>query len=225
MRHWELHGSAPIPGGGTMNLYRHGDNWSIRVGVDELMNSHAHGSEDALADLAAARLGARPGRQVLVGGLGMGFTAAAALRTLGTDGALTVAELIPAVVEWNRGPLAEVAGRVLDDPRVVIHLGDVAGLLRASTSRFDLILLDVDNGPQGFTNDGNRWLYSAAGLKRIRAALHPGGVLGVWSAGPDDAFTRRLHQAGFATDVLRPHAHGTRGPRHVVWLASTPPSR
>ncbi len=219
MKPWELLDSAAIPGGGTMHLYRHGADFSIRVGRDELMNSHAHGSEDALAALASARLGARPRRQVLVGGLGMGFTAAAALRDLGPDGRLTVAELVPAVVAWNRGPLAAVAGDVLADPRVGVHLGDVAGLLRTADEAFDLILLDVDNGPRGLTSEANGWLYGSAGLRRIRTALRRGGILGVWSAVDDAGFTARLRQAGFAVEVERPYAHGARGPRHVVWLA------
>ncbi len=219
MKAWELLDSAAIPGGGTMNLYRTSTGFSIRVGNDELMNSHAHGSEDALAALASARLGARPRRQVLVGGLGMGFTAAAALRELGADGSLTVAELVPAVVAWNRSHLAAVAGDVLGDPRVQVHQGDVAGLLRDATGRYDLIPLDVDNGPQGLTSPANGWLYGNAGLKRIRAALRRGGVLGVWSVAPDDGFTRRLQQAGFSATVERPFIHGTRGPRHVVWIA------
>jgi spermidine synthase len=220
MKAWELLDSAAIPGGGTMNLYRTSTGFSIRVGHDELMNSHAHGSEDALAALASARLGARPGRQVLVGGLGMGYTAAAALRDLGADGGLTIAELVPAVVAWNRGHLAAVAGDVLGDPRVDVHQGDVAGLLRGAKDRYDLILLDVDNGPHGLTSPANGWLYGSAGLKHIRAALRRGGVLGVWSVAPDDGFTRRLQQAGFAATVERPFIHGTRGPRHVVWIAT-----
>lgn len=220
MKAWELLDSAAIPGGKTMNLYRTSTGFSIRVGNDELMNSHAHGSEDALAALASARLGVRPRRQVLVGGLGMGFTAAAALRDLGTDGSLTVAELVPAVVAWNRGHLAAVAGDVMGDPRVSVHLGDVAGLLRSAAGRYDLILLDVDNGPHGLTSEANHWLYSAAGLARIRTALRPGGVLGVWSVAPDDGFTRRLQRAGFDATLERPFIHGTRGPRHVVWIAT-----
>ncbi len=219
MNPWELLDSAAIPCGGTMNLYRHGADYSIRVGRDELMNSHAHGSEDALAALAFARLGKCSDCRVLVGGLGMGFTAAAALRDLGSDGILTVAELVPAVVAWNRGPLAAVAGNVLDDPRVEVHLGDVTTLLRSAKARFDLVLLDVDNGPRGLTSPGNGWLYGASGLTGIRKALRPGGVLAVWSAVSDHTFTTRLQQAGFTTEVARPHVHGTRGPRHVVWLA------
>lgn len=220
MKAWELLDSAAIPGGGTMNLYRTSTGFSIRVGGDELMNSHAHGSEDALATLAAARLGARPRRQVLVGGLGMGHTAAAALRELGADGSLTIAELVPAVVAWNRTHLAAVAGNALDDPRVAVHQGDVAGLLRGAVARWDLILLDVDNGPQGLTSPANGWLYGPTGLARIRAALRPGGVLGVWSVADDEGFTARLHRAGFAATVERPFIHGTRGPRHVVWIAT-----
>lgn len=220
MRAWELLDSAAIPGGGTMNLYRTSTGFSIRVGTQELMNSHAHGSEDALATLASARLGVRRHRQVLVGGLGMGFTVAAALRDLGADGSLVVAELVPAVVAWNRGHLATVVGDVLGDPRVSVHQGDVADLLRSAHTRYDLILLDVDNGPQGLTSPGNQWLYDHAGLARIRAALRPGGVLGVWSVTPDEGFSRRLQQAGFAATLERPFIHGTRGPRHAVWIAT-----
>jgi len=222
MKPWILLDSAPIPGGAVMHLHQHGRDFSIRVGRDELMNSHAHGSEDALASLAAARQGARSQRQVLVGGLGMGFTAAAALREAGSAGRVTVAELVPAVVAWNRGPLAHLAGRVLDDPRVDLHVGDVADLLRSRSDAFDLILLDVDNGPHGMTASANQWLYAAAGLARIRTALHPGGVLAVWSAVPDQEFTRRLGRAGLRPEVLRVPAHGDRGPRHVIWLAQRP---
>jgi spermidine synthase len=219
MKPWVLLESGAIPGGGEMHLYQHVRDFAIRVGREELMNSHAHGSEDALASLASARLGARPRRHVLVGGLGMGFTAAAALREVGPDGRVTVAELVPAVVEWNRGPLAHLAGNVLSDPRVVLHLGDVAEVLRTQAGAFDMILLDVDNGPHGMVVDANQWLYGAAGLARAHAALRRGGVLAVWSAMGDDAFTRRLQQTGFQVEVVRARAHGTRGPRHVIWLA------
>ena len=219
MKPWLLLDSAPIPGGGEMHLFQHLRDFAIRVGRDELMNSYAHGSEDALASLAAARLGARPDRHVLVGGLGMGFTTAAALRELGPDGRVTVAELVPAVVTWNRGPLAHLAGNVLADPRVSVHDGDVAAVLRARRAAFDLILLDVDNGPHGMTAGGNQWLYGPAGLAAARGALRGNGVLAVWSAAIDEGFTRRLRQAGFEVAVERPHAHGSRGPRHVIWLA------
>jgi spermidine synthase len=219
MNPWILLDSAAVPGGGELRLYRHGDDFSIRVGADELMNSHAHGSEDALARLACERLGPRPRAQVLVGGLGMGFTAAAALRALAGDARVVVAELVEAVVAWNRGPLAELAGRVLDDPRVEVRVGDVADQLRAARAAWDLVLLDVDNGPQGLTAEANSWLYGAPGLARIRTALRPGGLLGVWSAVPDERFTRRLQQAGFQVEVVPARAHGRRGTRHVLWFA------
>jgi spermidine synthase len=223
MQPWNVLDMAAIPGGGELRLYQHGRDFSIRVGRDELMNSHAHASEDALASQACARLRGPVPWRVLVGGLGMGFTAAAALREVGATGRVTVAELVPAVVAWNRGPLAHIAGNVLGDPRVSLHDGDVADLLRSQTGAYDAILLDVDNGPRGMTASANQWLYAAAGLTRARAALRPGGVLAVWSAVGDEAFTRRLGEAGFTVEVQRPYAHGTRGPRHVIWLASRDP--
>ena len=225
MKPWILVASAPIPGGGELHLWQHVRDFAIRVGRDELMNSGTHGSEDALASLAYARLGARPGRRVLVGGLGMGFTVAAALRGLTEDGRITVAELVPAVVEWSRGPLAHLAGDPLADPRVDVHTGDVADLLRARDDAYDAILLDVDNGPHGMTTGANHWLYSRPGLTRARATLRPGGVLAVWSAGPDEAFTRRLGEAGFTSECLRVPAHGARGRKHVIWLATRPATR
>ena len=217
---WIKLASAPIPGGGEMHLYQHGRDLSIRVGRDELMNSRAHASEDALAALALARLGGHAAPTILIGGLGMGFTAAAALRGLGPDGRILIAELVPEVVEWNRGVLAEVAGRVLDDPRVTLHVGDVAVVLRERRSAFDAILLDVDNGPSGLTAEANHWLYGVVGLQRAHAALRPGGVLTVWSAVRDEGFTRRLIQARFTVEIDTVFAHGTRGPRHVIWLAT-----
>jgi spermidine synthase len=222
MKPWILLGSATIPGGGEMQLFQHVRDFAIRIGRDELMSSRTHGSEEALARLAAARLPGRVGLRVLVGGLGMGFTAAAALREVDATGRVTVAELVPGVVAWNRGPLAHLAGDPLADPRVEVHLGDVADLLRARRSAYDLILLDVDNGPHGLTTGANHALYGASGLARAFQAVRPGGVFAVWSAGPDDAFTRRLHQAGFRAEAVRVPAHGARGRRHVIWLATRP---
>jgi spermidine synthase len=216
---WVRLASAPIPGGGELHLYRHGRDLSIRVGRDELMNSRAHASEDALAALALARLGSRAAPVVLVGGLGMGFTVAAALRGLGPEARIQVAELVPEVVAWNRGELAAVSGNVLEDPRVTVQIGDVAEVLRARRAGFDAILLDVDNGPSGLTAEANHWLYGVAGLQRTYAALRPGGVLTVWSAVRDDSFTRRLVASGFSVELETVHAHGTRGPRHVIWVA------
>ncbi len=225
MKPWLLLDTAPIPSGGELSLHQHVNDFAIRVGCDELMNSLSHGSEDALARLAFARLSPRQSRQerqVLIGGLGMGFTVAAALRDAGPDDRLTVAELMPAVVAWNRGPLAHLAGNPLSDPRVFVHTGDVADLLRAKLTAYDLILLDVDNGPQALTTDANHWLYGTAGLAKSFAALHPGGVLAVWSAGPDGAFTRRLRHAGFRVTLEQARANGNRGARFVIWLAVRP---
>ncbi|MCC6207923.1 MAG: hypothetical protein IT488_07205 [Gammaproteobacteria bacterium] len=214
---WELLDSAPVPDGGTLHLYRRGDEYSIRIGYNELMNSRTHGSEDRLAEAACARLAGRA--RVLIGGLGMGFTLAAALRILGADAAVTVAELVPAVVRWNRGPLGGCAGFPLHDARVGVHEGDVGGLLRSAAGAYDAILLDVDNGPAGLTQKANDWLYGAVGLNAARSALRPGGVLAVWSAAPDRKFHARLQQTGFEVEELRVRAHGKRGARHIIWLA------
>jgi spermidine synthase len=219
MKPWILIETAAIPGGGELTLWQHGRDYVIRVGRDELMSSRAHGSEEALASRAYERLGQRAEPAVLIGGLGMGFTTAAALRGLPARGTITVAELIPAVVAWNRGPLAGLAGNPLADPRVAIHQGDVAGLLRAHERAYDVILLDVDNGPHALTSAGNQWLYGQAGLQRAHRALRPGGVLAVWSATPHEPFTRRLIQAGFTAEAVRVPAHGSKGAKHVIWLA------
>jgi len=222
MKPWVVLDHAAIPGGGELTLAQRARDFAIRVGRNELMSSMSHGSEDALARLAFAHLGARPQRQVLIGGLGMGFTLAAALRDAGPDDHLTVAELMPAVVTWNRGPLAHLAGNPLSDPRVEVHIGDVAELLRSQRAAYDLILLDVDNGPSALTTSANHWLYGATGLAATFAATRRGGVLAIWSAGHDQGFTRRLKQAGFTVEIAEARAHGTRGSRFVIWLALRP---
>lgn len=219
---WELLGSAPVPGnGGEIRLYRRSKEFSIRVDGSELMNSSTHGSEDALAELACTRVADHPSPCVLIGGLGMGYTIAAALRRLGTGCRVVVAELVPAVVEWNRGPLADLAGRPIQDGRVTIREVDVARLLQAEHQAYDAILLDVDNGPDGITRKDNDWLYSRDGLAAAFAALRPGGVLAVWSAGPDKAFVRRLRRVGYEVDEVCVRARGPRGGgRHTIWLAA-----
>lgn len=222
MKPWIVLDRAPIPGGGELTLSQRARDFAIRVGRDELMSSMAHGSEDALAHVAFAHLGARPPRLVLIGGLGMGFTLAAALRDADPDDHVTVAELMPAVVEWNRGPLAHLAGHPLSDPRVAVHTGDVAALLRSRRAAYDLILLDVDNGPSALTTSANHWLYGSAGLSATFAALRPGGVLAIWSAGHDHAFTKRLRATGFQVELAEARAHGNRGSRFVIWLAMRP---
>lgn len=218
---WQELGRADVPGQPEpLVLWRRGSEFVIRVGAVALMSSGAHGSEEILAERAGEAVADRDGARVLVGGLGMGYTLAAALHAFGADAQLVVAEIVPAVIEWNRGPLADLAGRPLDDPRVRVHAGDVAGAIGAGADAFDAILLDVDNGPDGFTREGNDALYSPAGLRAARRALRARGVLGVWSVAPNAAFTRRLADAGFdvAEHVVR--ARRDRGGRHTLWLAT-----
>jgi spermidine synthase len=222
---WELLDSAPVPGGkGELRLYKRGEEFSIRLDRCELMNSRVHGSEDALAELACARVADRCRPLVLIGGLGMGYTAAAALQRLRADGRLVVAELVPAVVRWNRGLLADLAGRPVEDERVTVREVDVAQILKAERETYDAILLDVDNGPEGLTRKSNDWLYSQAGLEAAFAALRPAGVLAVWSASANRAFAARLRAAGFAVDEVQARSRGPRrGARHTIWLAQRSP--
>jgi spermidine synthase len=221
---WVRLDTAEIPdGGGELRLMQRGTEFSIMIGSNELMNSRLSGSEEALASLSAARLAGRDRPEILIGGLGMGFTLRAALDAFGAEATITVAELVPAVVAWARGPMATVFGSCLDDPRTKIHVGDVGALIRGGRGRFDAILLDVDNGPDGLTRQSNDSLYTMAGLGAAYAALRPGGVLAVWSSGPDTAFTQRLRKAGFDATEERVRAHrGKRGAKHVIWIAVKP---
>lgn len=218
---WELIDSTVVPGeGGELRLYRRGDEFSIRVkGQGELMNSRMHASEDALAEMACARLAETAAPRILVGGLGMGFTLAATLRHAGDRARILVAELMPAVIAWNRGPLGELANFPLSDTRVRIYEGDVSRLLDTDTEVHDAILLDVDNGPEGFTRKLNDWLYDVDGLTAAWNALRKNGVLAVWSAAPSPRFRQRLYKIGFEVEEVRVHAHGSRGTRHVIWFA------
>lgn len=222
----ELVDSAEIPhNGGELRLFRQGGVYTIRiVGGGELMCSRKHDSEDKLAELACAQIVKRPKPRVLIGGLGIGFTLAAALRNLPATAEVVVAELVPAVVAWNRGPLGECAGHPMNDPRAKVIESDVALLLRRAHQDYDAILLDVDNGPQGLTHSANDWLYSLAGIEVAYDALRPGGVLAIWSAGPDRLFPGRLRKAGFRTEELKVRAHGNQGSRHVIWLATRCPA-
>jgi spermidine synthase len=183
------------------------------------MNSRVHGSEDALAELSCARLVDNLKPRLLIGGLGMGFTLAAALQHLGKQAEIVVVELIPAVVEWNKGPLGEQAGQPLLDPRVKVVERDVADVLMREQQAYDAILLDVDNGPEGLTRKENDRLYSINGLNKAYMALRPRGVLAVWSAGPDNSFTQRLRKVGFEVDEVRVRARGKKGARHIIWFA------
>ena len=218
---WSLLDTAQVPGGGELRLMRRGAEFSIMLGGNQLMSSRAMGSEQALATIACERIRSRARPTVLIGGLGMGFTLRAALAALGPDARIVVAELVPAVLAWARGPMAEVFGGSLTDPRVGAREADVGDLIRSASSTFDAILLDVDNGPEGLSRKANDALYDLPGLSAARAALRPGGVLAVWSAGPAPKFAARLGQAGFAVEEVKVRAHGSRGgARYVIWLAT-----
>jgi spermidine synthase len=217
---WRTLAQASVPGESEpLVLEQRGEEFAIRVGPHLLMSSRAHGSEELLAELALERLAHRASPRVLIGGLGMGYTLAAALRLLPPSGAVDVAELIPAVIEWNRGPLRHLAGDPLADPRVRVLPGDVAAHVRAARDHYDAILLDVDNGPNGLTRATNDALYTDAGLAAAHHALREGGVQCVWSVAIDDAFTHRLRRAGFQAEVHRARARRSRGGQHVVWIA------
>lgn len=218
---WRLLDTATIPGGeGSLRLMQRGSEFSIRLDRYELMNSRLSGSEEILATLACARIKSRKAANVLIGGLGMGFTLRAALASLGADAKVTVAELVPAVIAWARGPMADVFGGSLADPRVRLVEADVGEPMRLRASQFDAILLDVDNGPDGLTRKANDALYDLAGLRAAHKALRSGGVLAIWSAAPDEKFTLRLRRAEFGVEELKVPARGARGKKHVIWMAT-----
>lgn len=219
---WENLDTARIPGTeDELRLKRRGKEFSIMLGTNELMNSRLSGSEAALATLAAKKIEKVANPHLLIGGLGMGFTLRAALGAVGDKAQIVVAELVPAVVSWARGPMAEIFGESLDDPRVTIRESDVTGIIRAHRSKFDAILLDVDNGPEGLTRKANDALYNASGLDAARTALRAGGVLAVWSSGPNPAFTKRLRSARFDVNEVAIRATGKGGgARHVIWIAA-----
>jgi spermidine synthase len=222
---WVQLDAATMPEGGELRLMQRGGEYSIMSGAIELMNSRLSGSEQALATLACAKLAGRPAPHILIGGLGMGFTLRAALGVLGPDAIVTVAELVPAVVAWARGPLAALYAGSLDDPQVRIHEGDVVGLIGSKPAAYDAILLDVDNGPEGLTRKANDRLYDAQGLAAAQRALRPGGVLAVWSSAQHPGFSPRLRRAGYAVEETGVRAHAGRGARHTVWIATAPGKR
>ena len=219
----ELIGTASVPGGAALRLFRRGADHMIVLDRDELMNTRMRGSEEALATMACARLRQRGSARLLIGGYGMGFTLRAALAALPAGARVTVVELVPEIIAWARGPMAALTGECLDDPRVTLVVEDVALHIGATRAGYDAILLDVDNGPDGLVRAANDRLYAPAGLAAARAALRPGGVLAIWSAAPDAAFARRLADAGYAVDevAVRARANG-KGPRHVIWFATAP---
>jgi spermidine synthase len=217
----ELLATAQIPGGDEMRLYRRGEDHMILLERTELMSTRMSGSEEALATLTAERLGNRPGQRWLIGGYGMGFTLRAALKVLPADAEVTVAELVPEIMEWAQGPMADLNAAGLADKRTRIHMGDVAEPIRSGAGGFDAILLDVDNGPDALVRAANQWLYEPGGLAITKAALKPGGVLAIWSAGSDSRFSKTLLQAGFRVEEqeVRGRSNG-KGPHHFIWFAS-----
>ncbi len=219
---WILLDKAPIPGSSKeLLLYQRDKEYSIKINADELMNSRVHNSEDVLARLACPRNTQKREKHLLIGGLGMGFTLRAALNNLSARARVTVAELMPVVVKWNRGFLASLAGNPLRDKRVTVYEGDVADKIVKVRDCYDAIILDVDNGPQGLTWKGNDDLYTLTGLNRCHAALCTGGVLAIWSAGPDVTFAKRLRKAQFDVQETRVRTHkGRKGDgASVVWIA------
>ncbi|MEO6395713.1 MAG: spermidine synthase [Devosia sp.] len=220
---WVQLGTATVPGGGQLRLMQRGTEFCIMAGREPLMNSRLSGSEEELATLAWARISGRKNAQILIGGLGMGFTLRAALAAMPFDTRIVVAELVPEIVVWARGPLASLFDSCLEDRRVTLEITDVGRLIASADASFDAILLDVDNGPEGLSRDGNDRLYAHAGLAAAKRALRPGGVLAIWSSHTDEKFTRRLADAGLRTEELRVRArHDGKGARHTIWMAVRP---
>lgn len=221
---WKQIDSAHVPGGEVeLRLMQRGTEFSMKLGQNELMNSRLSGSEEALATLACRRLEAIKAPHLLIGGLGMGFTLRAALAVLGPKARITVAELLPAVVAWARGPMTELFGGSLVDPRTTIREADVMEVIQAKAAAYDAILLDVDNGPEGLIRKANDALYEPKGLVATRRALRPGGVLAVWSSGPHPKFSKRLRDAGFEVNEVGVRATTKRsGAHHIIWFATRP---
>ena len=225
---WKKIDTARVPGtssaaDGELRLMQRGDEFAIMLGANQLMSSRLSGSEAALATLAFRQIASVEKPSVLIGGLGMGFTLRAALKVLGNEAQVLVAELVPAVVAWARGPMAALFGDSLGDPRVEVREIDVGAAIAAGRAAYDAILLDVDNGPEGLTRAANKALYDAGGLAAAHLALRPNGVLAVWSSGPNPAFTKRLRAAGFAVNEIAIRASGrgsSGGARHVIWIAT-----
>ena len=216
---WKKLDTAVEPSGGELVLWNRGHEYAIRIDGQDLMGSGASHSEEVLAERGCAGLERVRRARVLVGGLGMGFTLKAALDALGDDAEVDVAELVPAVVEWNRGPIAHLAGRPLDDPRVRVIQDDVGKILQRARGEYDAILLDVDNGPEALTSASNRGLYGSGGIARSARALRRGGILAVWSVNDDHGFTERLVHGGFRTRTERVSARPGGGKRHTLWIA------
>ncbi len=218
MRAWETIDRTLAPDGKELVLARRGTEWQVRAAGLVLMVSHEHGSEEVMSDYALARVKAP--RDVLVGGLGLGFSLRATLDKVGPHARVTIAELVPQLVEWNRTHAGHIAGHPLDDPRTVLRVGDVYDRIVEAPGGFDAILLDVDNGPAALAHTKNNRLYSPTGVLRCADALRPGGVLAVWSAQPDERYVTRLERAGFKVDVKTVGNYRGAGAHHVLFLAT-----
>ena len=221
----QLLGTAQVPGGEELRLFSHGRDFMIVLGHNELMSTRQRGSEEALALMTLARLKGVAKPHLVIGGYGMGFTLRAALAQLGPKAKVTVAELVPEIVEWARGPMADLTAGCLNDPRVSLKMGDVGELILLAPEPCDAILLDVDNGPDGLVRAENNRIYSRDGLRAAREMLRPGGVLAVWSAARDNKFVRRLERAHFAVEEVEVRARigadgKGKGPRHIIWFAT-----
>jgi spermidine synthase len=224
VRPWELLGDARTPDGTDLRLTRHSSEYVILANGQSLMSSRMHGSEEALATLGCRHARLLEAPSILIGGLGMGFTLRAVLDLLPARGRVLVAELMPAVVEWNRGPLGPLADHPVKDPRVQLEVGDVATTLRTNPASFDAVLLDVDNGPTALTATANARLYDNQGVATARAALRANGVFAVWSAQENRKFEQRLRYCGFAVEVARVRGRlKGGGPRHVIVLGHAQP--
>jgi spermidine synthase len=215
----ELVGTAKVPGGGELRCWRHDGDFSIRIDGIELMSSRVHGSEEAMAELAIERLGSRRNPRVLVGGLGMGFTLARALQLSGPESIVDVVEVVPEIVQWNRELFGHCAGHPLKDPRTRLHMGDVNSRISEVNGLYDVMLLDVDNGPDGLVRGDNDRIYSRRGLDRAWTAMRPGSVLAVWSSRSDDRFADRLARGGFQVTEHHVRARRTKGPVRTIWIA------
>jgi spermidine synthase len=220
---WKLLDRTPVPGGGELTLFVRDQEYSIRVGAIELMNSRVYAREDALSKLGCERIAGRKKARVLIGGLGMGLALATALDNVGKDAEVVIAELVPGVVRWNREVFGHLAGHPLRDRRVTLREMDVGRVIREGRGQFDAVLLDVDNGPEGLTRRSNDSLYGDAGIASALAALRPDGVLGYWSAGADRAFLRRLRRAATTVDEVEVGSRSKhKGARHTLWFVSSP---
>ena len=218
MKKWTTAGQARTPDGKTISLHEHDGSYAIRVDGIPLMSTRQHASEEKLAELACAHLRGIRCARVLIGGLGFGFTLKAALGAVAADAGVVVAEILGAVIAWNRNPTFPLAADWMADPRVTVLEEDACEVIRRARGSFDSIILDVDNGPAALSASGNARLYDSAGLHRARAALRPGGCLAVWSVAPDPAFEKFMTQAGFAVEVHRARSHGTSGRWHTLFV-------